>query len=83
MKEAENEKQGSKMEVDEATPGMQPSSNETDGGFRMCEVEEQQVARVEVKGPTKRVIRVESEETQPHVRGTLAISRWALRKVPQ
>ena len=22
--------------MDEATPGMQPSSNETDGGFRMC-----------------------------------------------
>ena len=28
------------MEVDEVTPGMQPSSKETDGGFLMCEVEE-------------------------------------------
>ena len=55
--------------------GIQPSSKETDGGSRMCDVEEQQVARVEVKGPTRRVIRVESEETQDHVRGTLAISQ--------
>ena len=35
----------------------------------MCEVEEQQAARVEVQGPTRRaVIRVESEETQDDVR---------------
>ena len=58
---AEDERQ--EMEVDEVIPGMQPSSNETDGGFVMCEVEEQQAARVEVQGPTRRVIRVDLEET--------------------
>ena len=50
----------------------QPSSNETDGGFVMCEVEEQQAARVEVQGPKRRVIRVESEETQDYARERLA-----------
>ena len=63
------------MEVDEAAPGMQPSSNETDGGFQKCEVEDRQDARVEVQGPKRRVTRVESEETQDYVRGTLAISQ--------
>ena len=58
MKGAENEKQGSKMEVNEATPGMQPSSNETHGGFVMCEVEERQEACVEVQGPRRGVTRV-------------------------
>ena len=48
VKVAENEKQGSKMEVDEGAPGMQPSSNETGGGFTMCEVEDRQEACVEV-----------------------------------
>ena len=43
-KGAENEEQGSKMEVDEAAPGMQTSSNDTDGGFTQCEVEERQEA---------------------------------------
>ena len=38
VKGAENQKQG--MEVDKVVPGRQPSSNETDGGFMMCEVEE-------------------------------------------
>ena len=38
----------------------------------MCEVEEQQAARVEVQGPKRRVIRVESEETQDHVSERLA-----------
>ena len=38
----------------QATPGMQPSSNETNGGLIMCEVEEQQAARVEVQGPNKK-----------------------------
>ena len=51
VKGAENEKQGSEMEVDEAAPGMQTSSNETDGGLIMCEVEDRQEARVEVQGP--------------------------------
>ena len=37
------------MEVDEATPGMQPSSNGTGGAFTTCEVKEQQAARVEVQ----------------------------------
>ena len=45
-------------------PGTQPLSNETDGGFLMCEVEKQKAARVEVRGPKRRVIHVESEETQ-------------------
>ena len=39
------------MEVDEVIPGRQPSSNEVYGGLKMCEVEEQQAARVEVQGP--------------------------------
>ena len=34
----------------------------------MCEVEEQQAARVEVQGPERTVIRVESLETQDNVR---------------
>ena len=49
VKGTENEGQG--MEVDVVILGMQPSSNETDGGFFMCEVEEQQASRVEVQGP--------------------------------
>ena len=60
------------MEVDEVITGTQPSSNETDGGFLLCEVEEQQAARVEVQGPKRRVTRVEPEETQDYVRGRLA-----------
>ena len=52
---------------------MQPSSKETDGGFFMSEVEEQQAARVEVQDPKRRVIRVESEETHDYVRERLAI----------
>ena len=70
-KGAENEKQGSEMEVVEATPGTQPSSNETDG-FATCEVDERHEGNVEVQGPKRRVIRVESEETQDYVRETLA-----------
>ena len=57
------------MEVDEVVPETHPSSNETEGGFMMCEVEEQRAARVEVQGPKRRVvIRVASEETQDYVR---------------
>ena len=41
----------------------------------MCEVEERQEARVEVQGPKRRVIRVESEETQDYASETLAISQ--------
>ena len=67
---AEDERQ--EMEVDEVILGMQPSSNETDGGFVMCEVEEQQAARVEVQGSKRRVIRVDLEETQDCVRERLA-----------
>ena len=52
----ENEKQG--MEVDGVASGMQPSSKETDGGFIVCEVEEQQPARLEVQGPRRRVCQV-------------------------
>ena len=37
----------------------------------MCEVEEQQAARIEVQGTKRRVTRAESEETQD-VRGRLA-----------
>ena len=49
--------------------GLQPSSNEVEGDFIMCEVEEQQAARLEVKGPERRaVIRVDSEKTQDYVR---------------
>ena len=45
------------------------STNEAEGDFTMCEVEEQQAARVEVQGSKRRaVIRVESEETQKYVR---------------
>ena len=56
------------MEVDEVICGTQPSSNETDGGFTRCEVEEQPPARVKVQGPKRGVIRVESEGTQDCVR---------------
>ena len=75
VKRDENEKQKSQTEVDEAAPRMQTSSNETDGGLKLCEVEERQESRVEVQGPKRRVIRVESEETQDYVRETLAISQ--------
>ena len=71
VKGAENEKQGSKMQVDDVTPGMQRFSKETDGDFFLCEVEEQQEARVEIQGQT-RVIRVESKETWNYVSGSLA-----------
>ena len=60
------------VEVDEVIPGMQPSSNETEGGFVMCEVEGQEAARVEVQGTKRRGTRVESEETQDYVRESLA-----------
>ena len=60
------------VEVDEVIPGMQPSSNETNGGLRVFDVEERQAARVEVQGPKRRVIRVESEETQDSVRERIA-----------
>ena len=69
------ENQGQEMEVDEVIPGMQPSSKKTGGGFTVCEVEEQQAARVEVHGPKRTVVRVESEETQDSVRESLAISQ--------
>ena len=46
-----------------------PSGNEVGGDSIMCEVEDQQAARVEVQGPKRKaVIRVESEETQDYVR---------------
>ena len=46
----------------------QPSSNEAEGDIIMCEVGEQQAARVEVQAPKRRaVIRVESEGTQDYV----------------
>ena len=49
-------------------PEIQPT-NEAGGGFIVCEVEEQQAARVEVQGPKRKaVIRVESEEAQHFVR---------------
>ena len=52
---------------------VQPSSNEADGDFIMCEVEEQQAARVGVQAPKRgAVIRVESEETQDYVRERFA-----------
>ena len=38
----------------------------------MCQVEEQRAARVEVQRPKRRVIRVESAETQDYVRERLA-----------
>ena len=70
LKGVENERQG--MEVDDVIPETQPSSNETDGGFIMCQVEEQQAARVEVQRPKRRMTRVESAETQDYVRERLA-----------
>ena len=43
-------------------------TNEAEGDFIMCEVEEQQAARVEVQGPKRRAVtHVESEETQDYV----------------
>ena len=76
VKKKKELKTRNKMEVDEATPGLQPSGNETGGGFfYLCEVEERQEARVEVQGPKSRVIRVESEETQDYASETLAISQ--------
>ena len=68
---AENERQ--EMEVDEVIPWTQPSSNEADGGFTMCEVQEQQAARVEVQVPKRRaVIPAESAETLDTVQERLA-----------
>ena len=59
---AVNERQ--EMEVDEVVPEILPSSNETEGDFIMCEVEEQQAA-----GPERRaVVRVQPEETQDYAR---------------
>ena len=55
---------------------MQTSSDETDGAFIMCEVEERQDARVEVQSPRRRVIRVESEARQDYVRETLDMQKW-------
>ena len=56
--------------------GMQQSSNEADGGVIICEVEKkQQAACVEVQGPRRRVIRVQSQEMQDYVRESLAISQ--------
>ena len=47
---------------------LEPSSIEAEGGFIICEVEEQQAVRVEAQLPKRRsVIRVESEETQDYV----------------
>ena len=47
------------------------------------EVEEAalQEARVEVQSANRKVIRLESEETQDHVRGTLAISQEEAEKM--
>ena len=70
VKLAENEKQGMEVEVDEVISWMQPRKMKQMAGFIVCEVEEQQ--RVEVQGPKRRVIRVESEETQDYVRESLA-----------
>ena len=57
------------MEVDEVIPETQPSSNDADGGFMMCQVEAQQAARIEVlQAHQRRVKRVESEETQDYAR---------------
>ena len=66
-----NERQA--MEVDEVIPGMLPSSPQMEGGFIMCEVEEQQAARrSKFRAQQRRaVIRVESEETQDSVRETV------------
>ena len=64
-------------------PWTQPSSNETDGGFIMCEVEEQQAALVEVQGPERRVKRVESEETQYHVRQRFAYEELSQEEVEE
>ena len=51
--------------VEEAVAGEEASSMEAEGGFMMCEVEEQQMVRVEERSQKRRaVIRVESEETQ-------------------
>ena len=57
------------MEVDEVIPGTQPSSKETDG-FIMCEVEEQQTARVEVQDAQRRV-----KNGGTYLRESLAISQ--------
>ena len=51
-----------RQEMKGLIPEMQPSSNEAEGDFILCEVEEEQAARVEVQGPRRRaVIRVESD----------------------
>ena len=56
-----------RQEMDGAIPEIQPASW-AEGPFVMCEVEEQQAARVEVQRPKRRAaIRVETEETQDYV----------------
>ena len=61
-----------------------PSSNEVGSDFVMCEVEEQQAARVEVQGPKRKaVIRVESEETQDYVRTRFADKNFRQTEVEE
>ena len=51
------------QEVDEVVPEIQPSSNEAEGDFVMCEVEEQQAVRVKVQTlKRKAVILMENQK---------------------
>ena len=60
MKEVEG-----KTKLEEAATGKEVSSTEAEGGFKMCEVEEQQAVSVEAQPQKRRaVIRVELKETQ-------------------
>ena len=51
-------------EGEEVASEIQPSSNEAEDSFTMCEVEEQQAARAKVQAPRRRrtMIRVESKK---------------------
>ena len=53
-----------RQEMNGVIPEVQPA-NGAEGDFIMCEVEEQQAARVEVQCSKRRAV---SEETQDHVR---------------
>ena len=84
---AENEKQASKMEVDEVIPGMQSSSSGTDGDFLSCaksKIGKRHVSKS--KGPKKKGDTCGNvRKRRDHVCETLPISqmRLALYQVPE
>ena len=70
-----------RQEMNGLLPEIQPT-NEAEGDFIVCEVEEQQAARVEVQGPKRKaVIRVESEEAQHYVRERFTLEDFSQEDV--